>query len=133
MPTAVSRVTFSPIEARVIRLAASPRERRRANRSARVMDRLAGRQTAPSLADPRLEALRVQAVQLRGGRAEVEPAFIAAGYTPAHADTIRAYIADADRRSAPAARRDRLAHAGGIGLALGSFAGFIGIAATCLL
>lgn len=133
MPSASTQQRFSPLEARVIRLAASPAERRRSGRGARIVARLAGCRTSPTLADARLEALRAQAVRLRDGTGEIDPAFIAAGYTAEDADTIRGVITAVARRTSPAARRDRAARVGGIGLALGSFAGFIGIAVTCLI
>lgn len=133
MSSAESQQRFSPLEARVIRLAASPAERRRTGRGAHIVARLAGRRTAPTLADARLEALRTQAARLRDGAGEIDPEFLAAGYTPEDADTIRTFVTAEARRASPAARRDRAARVGGIGLALGSFAGFIGLAVTCLV
>lgn len=85
-----------------------------------------------TLADPRLETLRLQAISLRDG-GTVDPAFIAAGYTETHAREIAGFMSARHRQASPAARRSAVAHASGIGLALSAIAGFVGLTVTCLI
>lgn len=127
-----SPATFSPLELRVIRLAASTRERARP-RGTSAFDRLFGLRPARSLADPRLEALRRHAVAVRSGAAEADPAFTAAGYSAAHTAKIGEIIRAVARRQTPAARRDRAAYLGGIGFGLSGIVGFIGLTVGMLV
>lgn len=132
---------FTPLEERVLRLAASGSERpstsvepsyRRLLRQLGnvVMARRGGRE----LADPRLEALRSYAASLALGRSDGLPIFYAAGYTPGQAAEAKRFVAAAGRaaRAHPHAARDRVVYASGISIGLASLAAFIGMTGTLL-
>ena len=132
--------SFTPLEQRVLRLAASGSERpstsvepalRRFGRAVAntVMARRGGRE----LADPRLEALRSYAASVRQGRSDGLAVFHAAGYTAAQAHAVKAFVSAASapaRRRAP--RRDRIMYASGISIGLASIAGFFAMTGTLL-
>lgn len=131
---------FSPLEERVIRLAASGSERpstavepfaRRVVR--RIGNFMMARPGNHELADPRLEALRSYAAAVRLGRSDGLPVFHAAGYTASHAETVKHLVAAAVRaeRVRPA-RRDRVMYASGISLGVASIAGFVAMTGTLL-
>jgi len=132
---------FTPLEQRVLRLAASgserpsttvePRIRRLSRRLASVvMARRGGRE----LADPRLEALRSYGANIALGRNDGLATFYAAGYTVSHAAEVKRVVATATRaaRANPHARRDRMVYAGGISIGLASLLGFVGMTGTLL-
>ena len=131
---------FSDLESRVVRLAASSHERPSprnslstvARRISSAVDVLLARNGHQQLADPRLEALRNQAVAVRDGRHAAHPEFLAAGYTSDHVARIADYMQASARRRTPAARRDRAAYVGGMTLAIGSILGFFGLTVSLL-
>ena len=85
------------------------------------------------LADPRLEALRGYGVSIRLGRGDGLAQLYGAGYTPAHAATVRKVVAQharPARRRAP--RHDAAIYAGGVSLGVASLAGFVAMTGTLL-
>lgn len=132
--------SFNALEQRVLRLAASGSERpstavepalRRLSR--RVGNVVMARRGGHELADPRLEALRSYAASVRLGRGDGLAVFYAAGYTAAHAQTVKTFVADAvraDRYRRP--RRDRLVYASGLSIGVASIFGFVAMTGTLL-
>lgn len=132
---------FTPLEERVLRLAASGSERpstvvepgiRRLSR--RIANIVMARRGGRELADPRLEALRSYGASIALGRSDGLATFYAAGYTVSHAAEVKRVVATAARaaRANPYARRDRMVYAGGISIGLASLLGFVGMTGTLL-
>ncbi|QXQ08010.1 hypothetical protein KX816_08500 [Sphingosinicellaceae bacterium] len=132
--------SFTPLEERVIGLAASGSERpstavepvlRRAVR--RIANFMMARRGGHELADPRLEALRSYAAAVRLGRSDGLPVFHAAGYTAGHAETVKRMVAAAARAERiRAPRRERVMYASGISIGVASIAGFVAMTGTLL-
>jgi hypothetical protein len=136
---------LSPLEARVVRLAASNGERPAdiapVTRAGRLWRRagavLLARRPAAPLADARLEALRSYVVAVRTARPRPLADLVAAGYSEAHARCIDGFVAAravvTNRSPAARAQRERVVAAAGIMLGIASIGGFIaltGVAAT---
>ena len=132
---------FTPLEERVLRLAASGSERpstsvepayRRLSR--RIANVVMARRGGRELADPRLDALRSYGASVALGRSDGLPIFYAAGYTPAQADEVKRFVAAVTRatKANPHARRERMVYASGISIGLASMAAFVGMTGTLL-
>jgi hypothetical protein len=131
---------FTGLEQRVLRLAVSGSERpstavegriRRISR--RVGNLVMARRGGAELADPRLEALRSYAASVHAGTSTGLPLFYAAGYTNAHADAVKRFVATEQRlaRLRPS-RTDSAMYAGGISLGIASILGFVAMTGTLL-
>lgn len=139
-PRSAAPVSFSPLEQRVLRLAASGSERpstavepalRRLSR--RVGNVVLARRGGYALADPRLEALRSYAASVRLGRADGLAVFHAAGYTAAHAQAVKVFVAAAERAGKHRApRRDRVMYASGLSIGVASILGFVAMTGSLL-
>lgn len=139
-PRSSAPVSFSALEQRVLRLAATGSERpstavepalRRLSR--RVGNVVMARRGGHALADPRLEALRSYAASVRLGRGDGLAVFYAAGYTAAHAQAVKVFVAAAaraDRYRAP--RRDRVMYASGLSIGVASILGFVAMTGSLL-
>lgn len=131
---------FTPLETRVLRLAASGSERpstsvepalRRLGR--RIGGIVMARRGHAELADPRLEALRSYGASVRLGKADGLALFYAAGYTPAQAYEVKRVIASEARAAKPRApKRDRVIYASGVSIGLASMLGFVAMTGTLL-
>ena len=131
---------FTTLEQRVLRLAVSGSEQpssavegriRRISR--RVGNIVMARRGGAELADPRLEALRSYAASVHAGTSAGLPLFYAAGYTNAHADAVKRFVATEQRlaRHRPS-RSDSAMYAGGISLGLASIMGFVAMTGSLL-
>lgn len=138
-PAAAAR--FTPLELRVLRLAASGSERpstsvepayRRLMR--RIGNVVMARRGSRELADPRLEALRSYGASVALGKSDGLATFYAAGYTALQAAEVKRFVAAATRaaKANPNAARDRLVYASGISIGLASLLGFIGMTGSLL-
>ena len=125
--------TFTPLEQRVLRLAASGSERLSTTVegslhkiSRRIGNFVMARRGGRELADPRLEALRSYAAGVRAGSSAGLPIFYAAGYSSDHVDAVKTFVA-AEQRIARgrAPRFDRMMYASGVSLGLASIMGFV--------
>ncbi|TRW14125.1 hypothetical protein [Glacieibacterium frigidum] len=132
---------FTPLELRVLRLAASGSERpstsvepgyRRVAR--RIGNVVMARRGSHELADPRLEALRSYGASVALGKSDGLATFYAAGYTAPQAAEVKRFVADAARaaKANPNAARDRMVYASGISIGLASLLGFVGMTGTLL-
>lgn len=133
--------SFTPLEERVLRLAASGSERPSTSvepgyrRLLRVIGNVVmARRGGRELADPRLEALRSYAASLALGRSDGLPIFYAAGFSPEQAGEAKRFVAAAVRaaRAHPHATRDRVVYASGISIGVASVAAFIGMTGSLL-
>lgn len=138
-PAAAAR--FTPLEQRVLRLAASGSERpstsvepayRRITR--RIGNVVMARRGSHELADPRLEALRSYGASVALGKSDGLATFYAAGYTALQAAEVKRFVAAAARaaKANPNAARDRMVYASGISIGLASLLGFIGMTGSLL-
>ncbi|WP_419813948.1 hypothetical protein [Glacieibacterium sp.] len=131
---------FTSLEQRVLRLAVSGSERpstsvegriRRISR--RIGNIVMARRGGAELADPRLEALRSYAASIHAGTSTGLPLFYAAGYTNAHADAVKRFVAAEQRlaRHRPS-RSDSAIYASGISLGIASIMGFVAMTGSLL-
>ena len=132
---------FTPLEQRVLRLAASGSERpstsvepgmRRLSR--RIANVVMARRGGRELADPRLEALRSYGASVALGHSDGLATFYAAGYSASQAGEVKQFVQAAARaaKANPHATRDRAMYASGISIGLASLAAFIGMTGTLL-